>query len=119
MPLLVTERFANDSFQSIPTSCFTAILFANSQAQARLIAAVVPVENGEHLVAAAIGLFEYSTKGSLVRYPAWVPETVTRWGFGVCFRNGLTGSAALWRQLGPAFCATALQNRPTCFGCHS
>lgn len=118
-PLLLTKRFSDDAFQSVPPACFAAIFFADGQTQTGRVAAVVAVENREQLIATALGFFKYPTKRTLVRYPAWAPETLTESGFGVFFRNGLTGLAALWRQLDPAFRTTALQNEPTCFSCHS
>jgi len=117
--LLGTERFPDDAFQAVSPGCVTTVFFANCQTEARCVAAVIAVKDSEHLVATAASLFKYPTKRVLVRYPACAPETLTGSGFGIGFCNGLTGLAALWRQLGPAFRTATLQNESTCFSCHS
>lgn len=72
--LMVPERLSDNSFQSVSTTCEPTVFLADRKAQSWLVCAIWPVENGKHVVAAAVGTLKDATKGGFVGKPASTSE---------------------------------------------
>lgn len=117
---VVPERFPDHALQPVASGAQTAVLFANGKPEPGCFTTVRSTENGKHVVAAALRLFEDATNRVLVQETIDAPEAMVGWGAACrfAFRNWRVKPDALRRELRPTLRATTLQHEPARFGRH-